>query len=103
MTYRYTVRAFFESEDVAEEWLQWLQEGHCRDVMNGGALRAEIIEIDDVSNGFEVRYDFPDRETFEHYERAHAPGLRDEGLRLFPTECGITYERASGSVIHRED
>ena len=102
MTYRYTVRAFFEDQEVADEWVRWLQEGHCREVLSGGARRAEILQIEDANNGFEVRYDFEDRTTFETYERIHAPGLRDEGLTLFPIERGIRYERACGTVIHEE-
>ena len=102
MTYRYTVRAFFEHEDVADEWVRWLQEGHCREVIDGGARRAEILEIEDVENGFEVRYDFPDKAAFELYERTHAPRLREEGLARFPTNRKITYERACGCVIHEE-
>ena len=103
MTYRYTVRAFFEDEIVAEEWVRWLQDGHCREVLDGGARRAEILKIEDVGNGFEVRYDFQDKASFEHYERTHAPRLREEGLTRFPTDRGITYERACGCVIHEED
>jgi hypothetical protein len=103
MTYRYIVRAFFETPEVAAQWLRWLREGHCREVLQGGARRAEILEIEDVADGFEVRYDFPDRTCFEAYELEHATGLREEGLRRFPTERGIIYERACGNVIHEED
>ena len=56
-----------------------------------------------MANGFEVHYDFPDRTCFEAYELEHATGLREEGLRRFPTERGIIYERACGNVIHEED
>ena len=103
MSYRYTVRAFFEEPSVADEWVDWLRSGHCRDVLDGGARRAEILRIDDVPCGFEVRYEFPDRASFERYERTHAPRLRQEGLELFPTQRGISYERACGTMIHEED
>ena len=49
MTYRYTVRAFFEDQEVADEWVRWLQEGHCREVLSGGARRAEILQIEDAN------------------------------------------------------
>ncbi len=48
---------------------------------------------------FEVRYHFPSREAFETYERDHASALRAEGLRLFPTEKGVTYRRCTGHVV----
>ena len=73
MRFRYTVRASFEDDALAGQWLAWLRNGHCRDVLDGGASRAAIVAMEDEKLTFEVRYDFADRATFERYEREHAP------------------------------
>ena len=103
MGYRYTVRASFEDPQVACEWIEWLAGGHCREVIEGGATRAEVFRHDGTEPTVEVRYDFPDRATFEAYEQRHAPRLREEGLLRFPVERGIAYQRSCGEVVHSED
>ena len=98
LSYRYTVTARFTSSTVAEEWVEWLLNGHCEAVVRAGALRAEIVAMDTPPLAFDVRYDFIDREAFENYERTHAPALRDEGIALFPPSRGIEYARTMGSL-----
>jgi dipeptidase E len=94
----YTVAATFQEGAVAEEWLRWLREGHLAEVRTCGACDVEVIELDGPERSFEVRYHFATRQAFEAYERDHAPRLRAEGLRLFPTERGVTYRRSLGVV-----
>ena len=103
MSFRYTVQATFDELEVAREWIDWLVEGHCADVRKGGAINAQIVRIDGDPIVLEVRYDFPDRATFERYEAEHAPRLREEGLDRFPVERGIRYTRSCGEVIHSQD
>jgi hypothetical protein len=62
------------------------------------ALLVEVVRIDGPVIEYESRYDFPSREAFDRYEREHAPRLRAEGLRLFPTEHGVHYRRTTGIV-----
>ena len=38
MGFRYTVKATFQDQALAEEWLTWLQRGHGKEVCEGGAL-----------------------------------------------------------------
>ena len=95
----YTVAVTFSDSDLAEEWLRWLREGHIAEVLAGGATDAEIIELDGPGRSFEVRYHFPSRGVFEHYEKEHAPRLRADGLKRFPVEKGITYRRSVGLVV----
>ena len=102
MRFRYTVRASFEDDALAGQWLAWLRNGHCRDVLDGGASRAEIVAMEDEKLTFEVRYDFADRATFERYELEHAPRLRKEGLERFPVEGGVRYSRTSGQLLYVE-
>ena len=98
----YTVRCTFKSESVAEEWIEWLRREHLAQVCAAGALDAEVIRFDsDVDGGVvcEVRYHFESREAFAAYERDHAPRLRAEGLKRFPPERGLRYERSTGEVV----
>jgi Domain of unknown function (DUF4286) len=92
----YTVTATFSDYGLAEEWLRWLEEGHVAEVLAGGATDAEIIALDGTDLAYEVRYHFPSREAFAHYEKEHAPRLRAEGVARFPN--GITYRRSIGVV-----
>jgi dipeptidase E len=92
----YTVAVTFADAALAEEWLRWLKGGHLADVLAGGAVEAEVVELDGPQRTFEARYRFPSRRAFEAYERDHAPRLRAEGLRLFPVEKGVTYRRTVG-------
>jgi len=101
MKYRYTVKATFQSSDVAQEWVQWLQYGHCADVLKCGATKVELVAIDNEEKSFEVRYVFASRAAFLSYEDKHASRLRQEGLALFPAERGITYFRTTGTVIYQ--
>lgn len=102
MTFAYTVRCTFDDPAVAERWLQWLADEHLRDVCAAGAQSAQVIKLDDDDDGkvvCEARYQFAGRSAFEQYERDHAPRLREEGLRKFPLELGLRYERSTGSVV----
>ncbi|MAJ47246.1 MAG: hypothetical protein CBC35_08325 [Planctomycetes bacterium TMED75] len=102
MSFRYTVQATFEDLEVAREWIDWLVEGHCAEVRKGGASNAQVVRLEGDPITLEVRYDFPDRETFERYEADHAPRLREDGLQRFPVERGIRYRRSCGEVVHFE-
>lgn len=94
----YTVAVAFPDGELVEPWLHWLRDHHIADVLAGGATRAEIVVLDAPAPTYEVRYRFPSRQAFDLYERDHAPRLRAEGLRLFPVEKGIRYQRSVGVI-----
>src|SRR4051812_3784579 len=94
----YVIRASFTNTSIAEDWLLWLQTGHVAEVLASGASSAELIALDAPQSTYEVRYRFPSREALDAYERDHAPRLRADGLKLFPTDRGITYHRYVGDV-----
>lgn len=99
--FSYTVIAMFEDRAVADEWIAWLRDAHLAEVCAAGALDAEAIRCDveaDSKIRCEARYHFASRAAFEDYLRDHAPRLRAEGLKRFPSERGLTYERATGEV-----
>ncbi len=95
----YTVACTFDSEDVAERWLDWLRAGHLADVMAAGATAAYGVRLDGSPVVCEARYRFASRAAFEAYERDHAPRLREEGLERFPLSLGLRYARSVGEVV----
>ena len=97
--FTYTVRCTFETEAVAHEWIAWLRNGHLADVLAAGAVDAEVVRPDGAAIQAEVRYHFASREAFVVYERDHAPRLRAEGLKRFPPERGLIYERFTGESL----
>lgn len=105
--FSYIVIAVFDSRTVADEWVAWLRDEHLAEVCAAGALDAEVIRCDAATGGqsdktrCEVRYHFPSRQAFDEYARNHAPRLRAEGLKRFPPERGIAYERATGEIVAR--
>ncbi len=101
MSFRYTVTLTFTEPSTAVEWLAWMREEHAAKVVQAGAQSAEILKMDGVLLRCEARYSFESRADFDRYVRDHAPRLREEGLRLFPTTRGIQYERSCGEVIVR--
>jgi len=99
--FAYTVACTFTDAAVAEEWIEWLRREHLADVLDAGAVEAEVVRLDATPPVCEVHYRFESREAFERYEREHAPRLRAEGLERFPLERGLTYRRATGVVVAR--
>lgn len=99
----YTVRCSFDDQDVANEWLGWLRDKHIRDVLEAGAVSAQIVAMDDPVLTYEIRYCFASRSVFDTYIADHAPRLRDEGLDRFPLELGLTYSRSVGLIVESFD
>lgn len=99
----YTVRCEFTADNpsVVADWLAWLIPGHIQDVIDAGAISAEVINIDGDCPTFEIRYRFSSREEFLVYEENHAPRLRTEGLEKFPASLGLLYSRTTGEQVSR--
>lgn len=105
----YTVIATLPDGPTAEAYIAWLAGGHISDVIAGGALSGQIMRLDPAPGAgegklpqevrVEVHYRFPDRATFDRYERDHAPALRAEGLARFGPERGVRFERRLGEVV----
>ena len=101
--FSYTVACTFDDPRVADEWIAWLRDEHLADVCAAGAVDAEVIRCDAAGEAgrktrCEVRYHFASRAAFDAYVRDHAPRLREEGLKRFPPERGLVYQRSSGEV-----
>jgi hypothetical protein len=76
---------------LLEQWLAWMHHEHAARVIATGCFTAALVERESATQA-RVRYLAPDRGSIERYLAAHAPRLREEGARRFPT--GIAYRRA---------
>ncbi len=99
----YTVSVTFPTPEIMREYVEWLEDGHVDQVIAHGAHSAMIVELDRTGPKdpcrVEVRYIFPTRALFDRYIEQFAPGLRADGLKRFPAERGVTFERLTGNVI----
>lgn len=97
----YTVIATLPDPQTAAEYVAWLEDGHVDAVIEGGAHSAMIVRIEQPSDPIQVetRYIFATRAAFERYLAQHAPRLREDGLKKFPPERGITFQRRVGEVV----
>lgn len=97
----YTVTARFASPARVGDYIGWLAGGHVRQVLEAGALSAEIVRLDGPPEqpAVQTRYVFATREAFERYEREAAPRLRAEGLALFGPGTGVVFSRELGAVV----
>lgn len=98
----YIVTATMPDEATAREYVAWLEDGHIDQVIDGGAHSGMIVRLDgppDAKPKIETHYVFATREVFDQYVAKHAPTLRAEGLRKFPPERGIVFERRLGEIV----
>lgn len=98
----YTVRTTCPSLQVRGRYLSWLMPDHVLAVKTAGAHGVRIVLPDRASETapavVEVQYVFPSRKAFDTYVRDHAPALRADGLKRFPAEAGLTYERQVAEI-----
>lgn len=94
----YVVACQFDEEasGVAQAWLDWLRQRHLQEVLDAGALSAEILQLSADPPHFEIHYRFASAEDFARYERDEAPRLKADGLARFPLELGLNYQRRTG-------
>lgn len=110
-TILYTVRATCPNLQVRGRFLAWLSPNHVAQVLKGGATSARIILPDRISDPVrgepvesadravvETQYVFPSRKACDDYLRDHAPALRADGLKHFPPDSGVTYERQVAEI-----
>ena len=103
----YTVRATLPTVQWRGRFLSWLVPDHVLAVKAGGAETVRVVLPDRAGESapatVETQYVFPSRKGFEIYLRDHAPALRADGLRHFPPETGISYERQVAEVAAELD
>ena len=94
----YTVSCRFDDEDIMGDWVEWLDGEHLAEVIQCGALAAEVVAFDNELR-CEVRFKFKNRKVFDEYQREFAPELQRKGLERFPLELGLQYNRSVGFVV----
>lgn len=96
----YTVIASLPDSAIAAEYVAWLEGGHVDEVIRHGAHSAMIVRIEDPSSPIQVetRYVFSTRDLFDRYIAHAAPMLRADGLKRFPPERGVTFQRRVGTI-----
>ncbi len=75
-------------ESVHDQWLQWMQEKHIKDVLATGkftSARMVKVLIEEEMGGitYSVQYTTDSKGTLEKYYQEDAPRLRDEAVVLF--------------------
>jgi hypothetical protein len=98
----YTVRAACKDVQQRGRYLSWLSPNHVVELMKAGATAVRIVLPDRANETapaiVETQYTFPSRKAFDEYIRLHAPALRADGLKHFPPDSGITYERQVAEI-----
>jgi phosphoribosylamine-glycine ligase len=75
-------------ESVHDQWLQWMQEKHIKDVLATGKFTAArmvrvLVEEEMGGKTYAIQYSCDSKETLQKYYDEDAPRLRDEGHNLF--------------------
>ena len=98
----YTVRTTCRDVQTRGRYLAWLSPNHLAQVLAGGATSARIVLPDRAGDPalavVEVQYVFPSRKAFDTYVRDHAPALRADGLKHFPPDSGLTFDRQVAEI-----
>lgn len=75
-------------ESVHDQWMQWMQEKHIKEVLATGKFTAArmvkvLVEEEMGGTTYSIQYTTDSKETLQKYYNEDAPRLREEGLRLF--------------------
>ena len=97
----YMVVATLPDAATKDEYISWLEDGHVDAVVNHGAHSAMIVKLEPAAGKPRVmtQYIFPTRAIFDRYIADFAPALRADGLKRFPPERGIAFERTIGEIV----
>lgn len=100
MSILYEVNAEFANASIADAWAKWVLDEHIADVVAAGASSGRLVRIDgdDDVPRWSAQYEFTSRATLDAYLRDHAPRLREEGTRRFPSEK-VRYQRRVGEIL----
>ena len=75
-------------ESVHEQWLDWMQNKHIKDVIATGkfsSARMVKVLVEEEMGGltYAIQYTTDSKETLQRYYNEDAPRLREEGAKLF--------------------
>lgn len=103
----YAVVATLPDNQIADEYVRWLEDGHVDQVLNAGAHSAMIVRLDRAADDglgpaerqIMTQYIFSTREVFDRYVSVHAPALRADGVKRFGGVQGVRFERRLGEIV----
>ena len=103
----YTVRVTLPGIQQRGRFLSWLVPDHVLAVKAGGAQDVRVVLPDHPGGAtpatVETQYVFPSRKAFDTYIREHAPALRADALKHFPSGTGIIFERQVAEIAAELD
>ncbi|MCZ8196314.1 MAG: DUF4286 family protein [Flavobacterium sp.] len=75
-------------ESVHDQWLDWMQNKHIKDVIATGkfsSARMVKVLVEEEMGGltYAIQYTTDSKETLQRYYNEDAPRLREEGAKLF--------------------
>jgi phosphoribosylamine-glycine ligase len=75
-------------ESVHDQWMQWMQEKHIKDVLATGKFTAAqmvrvLVEEEMGGKTYAIQYRCDSKTTLQRYYDEDAPRLREEGQKLF--------------------
>lgn len=70
------------SEDIQNEWVQWMREKHIPDVMRTGCFvdsqMVKVLYVEDEGHTYSIQYKFLEMPDIERYQKEFAPALQAE-------------------------
>ena len=86
----YNVTISIEPE-VQKDWLTWMLETHLREMLATGCFLGfrfcQLQSTEDMGPTYTVQYELASEKEFQLYEKEHAPGMREKGLKKFGTKA----------------
>jgi len=75
-------------ESVHDQWMQWMQEKHIKDVLATGKFTSArmvkvLVEEEMGGQTYSIQYSCDNKATLQRYYDEDAPRLRQEGHSLF--------------------
>ncbi len=75
------------SEDIQNEWVQWMREKHIPDVMRTGCFidsqMVKVLYVEDEGHTYSIQYKFLEMPDIERYQKEFAPALQAEHTAKF--------------------
>ncbi|MFO0358504.1 MAG: DUF4286 family protein [Sphingobacteriaceae bacterium] len=75
------------SDDVHQDWVQWMREVHIPDVMRTGCFvdsqMVKVLYVEDQGHTYSMQYKFLEMPDIEKYQKEFAPKLQAEHSNKF--------------------
>lgn len=75
------------SDDIHNEWVQWMRQKHIPDVMRTGCFvdsqMVKVLYVEDEGHTYSMQYKFLEMADMERYQKEFAPELQAEHTAKF--------------------